>query len=396
MATYPLANLAAQVSPQGISAPSFVDVLESLKAEFRGIYGADAYLEPDSQDGQLLAVFARYIHECNMATVAAYLSFSPQTAVGVGLSNAVKINNIRRNQATKSQVNVTITGVAGTTIVNGVAGDSLGQRWMLPSLVLIPSEGSILVTAMAEKEGAVQAQAATITSILTPTTGWQSVSNPTVATPGQPIESDAELRARQEISPALNGYLVLDALSAALRNVPGVLYAVVYENDTNSTDSNGLPAHSIACVVKGGDAQTIAGLIFRKKGPGVATYGTTTVSVLDISDTPRNINFFIPSEIAIKVQVSIQAQAGYTSTVGDAIRAAVVAHINALSIGESVVVNRLFAPALLNGHPDSEKYVISTITAALAPAGVLGTSTIPITFIQKATAVLANVTLVVS
>jgi uncharacterized phage protein gp47/JayE len=391
--TYPLATLAATVSETGISAPPFVDVLASLQASFRLIYGDDAYLEPDSQDGQLLAIIAKAITDCNQAAVAVYNSFSPQTAVGVGLSNAVKLNHIQRLVPTKSQVNVTLVGQTGTTILNGVVGDSAGTRWMLPSTVTIPVGGSLIVTAEAESAGAITAPIGTVIKILTPAAGWQSATNASAATPGQPLESDAELRARQEITPAANSKTVTYSLAANLKALPGVVYGVVYENDTGSTDGNGVPAHSIACVVKGGVAADIAQTIYDRKGQGVGTHGTTTVAITDVSGASRNINFFIPTEKPIKVGISLHADSGYTTAVADEIKQAVVNFINALDIGEDVIVTRLFTPALLLGSPDSETYRVTTVTAALAPGGTLGTTDITISFAEKATAVLSDVTI---
>lgn len=392
--TYPLPTLAAQITPAGISAPSYADVLASLQASFRLIYGADVYLEPDSQDGQLLAIFAQAVHDCNQATIAAYNSFSPQTAQGAGLSNAVRINHMKRLVPTKSTVNVTITGTAGTTITAGIVGDTDGNRWFLPASVTIPPAGFALITATAENAGAINAPSSSVTRILTPTAGWQSVSNATPATPGQPVESDAELRRRQEITPAINSYTVLTGLVASIKALPGVVYGTAYENDTGTTDSNGLPPHSISLVVKGGDATQIAQTIYDKKAPGVATYGTTTINIADVSGALRPINFFIPSEIGLKVGISLSAGANYTTAVAAAIKQSVADFINGLDIGEDLVVNRLFVPALLNGKADSETYEISTLQAAKL-ADALGTSDIVITFTQKATCLPSNVTITV-
>lgn len=391
--TYPLATLAATISETGISAPPFVDVFASLQASFKLIYGDDAYLEPDSQDGQFLAIIAKAITDCNQAAVAVYNSFSPQTAVGVGLSNAVKLNHIQRLVPTKSQVNVTIGGNTGTTILNGVVGDSTGNRWKLPATVTIPVGGTIIVTAEAESAGAVTAPISTVNKILTPTAGWQTATNASAATPGQPVESDAELRARQEITPAANSKTVTYSLAANLKALPGVVYGVVYENDTASTDGNGVPAHSIACVVKGGVAADIAQTIYDRKGQGVGTYGTTTVAITDLSGASRNINFYIPTEKPIKVGISLHADAGYTTAIANEIKQAVVDFINALDIGEDVIITRLFTPSLLLGSPDSETYRVTAVTAALAPGGTLGTTDIGISFVEKATAVASDVTI---
>jgi hypothetical protein len=67
MATYPLPTLSAQVTSAGISAPAYSDILLSLQASFRAIYGSDAYLEADSQDGQFLAIMAQAINDCNQS-----------------------------------------------------------------------------------------------------------------------------------------------------------------------------------------------------------------------------------------------------------------------------------------------------------------------------------------
>lgn len=391
--TFPLPTLAAQVTASGITAPTYADILASLQASFRQIYGDDVYLDADTQDGQWLAIIAQGIHDCNQAQIAVYNSFSPQTAFGAGLSNVVKINHIARLVATKSQVNLTVTGQVGTTIVDGIAGDADGNQWMLPASVVIPPAGSIIVTALAKEAGAVTAGVGAVTRIITPTAGWQSVTNATAAVPGQPVESDAELRARQVISPAINANTVLTGLAAAIKALPGVTYGTIYENDTGSTDSNGLPAHSIALVVQGGNAADIAHTLYNRKAPGVATHGTTTIAITDVSGAMRDIKFYIPTEVAIKVTVTLYPGDNYTTATATAIKNAVAAHINALDIGEDLVALRLMVPAMLNGTQDSEKYRISAVTCALYPSGSLATTDITIAFNEKATCLASHVTI---
>lgn len=52
---------------------------------FRQIYGTDAYLEPDSKDGQLISLVALAIHDANNAAIATYNSFSPGDSDGAGV-----------------------------------------------------------------------------------------------------------------------------------------------------------------------------------------------------------------------------------------------------------------------------------------------------------------------
>lgn len=392
--TYPLPTLACSISVAGITSPSYDDILASLKASFKIIYGDDAYLEPDSQDGQWLAILAQGFHDCNQATIAAYNSYSPQTAVGVGLSNAVKLNHMERLVPTKSQVNLTLIGVAGTTIINGIVADGEGNRWMLPALVNIPSEGTITVTATAEKAGAITAPINTVVRIQTPTAGWQSATNPNPATPGLPVETDAQLRARQELTPALNAVTVLEGIVAAIKALPGVIYGTCYHNDGDAVDANGLPGHSIALVVKGGDSAAIGSTLARKKSPGVATYGTTTVTVVDSTGTPESINYFVPTEKPCKVAISVTVESNYTTAIAQQIKDSVAAFINGLSIAEDLVVNRLYSAALLYGAAESETYKITSLQAGLV-SGAVGSSDVVISFIEKATCLASDVTITV-
>src|SRR5260363_318444 len=83
-------TLSVTIDATGIHAPSYADVLNALKAQYRAIYGPDVYLENDSQDGQWLAVLAKCIHDANSAAISVYHAFSPATAQGMGLSRMVK------------------------------------------------------------------------------------------------------------------------------------------------------------------------------------------------------------------------------------------------------------------------------------------------------------------
>ena len=65
-------STAPVIDATGIRAPGYGEVLQYFKDQYRAIYGADTYLEADSQDGQLLAVFALAIHEANTAAINVY------------------------------------------------------------------------------------------------------------------------------------------------------------------------------------------------------------------------------------------------------------------------------------------------------------------------------------
>src|SRR4051812_20061970 len=111
------------IDEKGILTPSYEDWLAFLLDTYCSIYGTDIYVEPDSQDGQLLAIFAQFMFDMGNASVAVYNAFSPTTAQGAGLSSVVKVNGLTRRVASISTVDVTLVGQPGRTITNGLITD---------------------------------------------------------------------------------------------------------------------------------------------------------------------------------------------------------------------------------------------------------------------------------
>lgn len=357
---YPIATIDAV----GIHAPLYEDVLGFVQDAMRTIYGADIYLENDSQDGQMAAIWAKSLHDANSAFVQTYNAFSPSTAQGVGLSSVVKINGISRHVATNSSVDLVINGDVGAQIINGIATDPSRNRWLLPPLVTIGLSGVITVGATAATVGATRAAANTITEILTPTRGWVTVNNPADAIVGAPVESDAELRQRQAVSTALPAISTEEGLYGAIFGITGVQKLKIYSNDDNVTDVNGIPSHSIGIVVQGGETQQIAQMLLLKKGQGVGTAGTTVSTIVDAYGIPHFIRFWRTSGVAVTIDITIKPLAGYVTATGEAIKAAVLAETERRLrvIGQPVYPTRLYRAA--DSLPLSDTFDLISITAS--------------------------------
>lgn len=387
-------GLSATVTAQGISAPDYQTILTKVTGFFQQIYGADAYLEPDSKDGQMVALMALAIHDANNTAIAVYSSYSPSTALTDALTRNVKINGIARKGETRSTVDLELAGTTGTTITNGSVRDDNGIVWNLPTTTTIDGNP---VTATCNTPGAVAALAGTITKINTPTRGWVSVNNPTAATVGAAAEKDAELRIRQTQSVALPSLTPFDAVDGALANITGVTRHKLYENDTGSVDANGLPAHSISAIVDGGDATMIAQTIRGKKGQGVATYGTTTVQVPDYYGNPHNISFSRPVDVPVYVAITLRVFTGYTSQIGEDIKKAVSDYINSLKIGDSVLLSRIYSPANLGVvSGGSARYYDITELLIGKVAGSEAAANIAIAYDESASCATANISITVS
>lgn len=394
MTTYPLDTLAPTITENGITAPSYDDIFASLQASFRSIYGNDSYLDPDSQDGQMLGIIAKAVNDTNNRAIDVYNSFSPATGQGNALSSNVKINGLLRQSATSSTVPVEIVGQAGTTILNGLVGDNLnlGTKWALPDSVVIPIGGSIVVTATCTTAGDAQAPADSLTNILTPTFGWQSVNNPSAATAGNPIETDAQLRIRQSESTALPSLSPIDSILSNVANLPGVGRHAIYENSTGSTDANGVPSHSVSVVVEGGDLQQIANTIAATKPPGCGTYGTTTEEVVDPAGVTSEINFFILTEKRIIVAATISALPGFLASTEDAIKQAIADYINGLPVGGKIYLNKTITAASLNNSALAMTFNVAALTQSIFPASPTAAD-IAIAFNAAAQCAVADITL---
>jgi uncharacterized phage protein gp47/JayE len=388
---FPLATLACTIDENGITAPSYSDILSSLIASYDNIYGTDLVADNSTQDIQMLAIFAKAINDGNAVAIGVYNQFSPATSVGVGLSSVVKINGLAREVPTNSQVDLVLGGAAGTPIVNATVNDAFGNPWNVPGTVTITNAGTITASATCANVGAVSAAPNTITEIANPQYQWYTATNPASATAGAPIETDAALRRRQSQSTSIAATEILASIIGAIETLTGVTQVAAYENDTATTDANGLPAHSISLVVAGGNPQFIANDIGARI-LGTGTYGTTSETVTDSQGISKTVNFYRPTMMRVIAAVTIVPGLGYVSTTATAIIAAMSAYVDALPIGANVEYFGLAAAAKLDNTPLAATYSVTTIQLAFF-GNSLGTSDLAIAFNQEAGLDPADITL---
>jgi uncharacterized phage protein gp47/JayE len=375
----------AVIDAAGITIPVYVDILDYFQEQYRSIYGADIDLDSDTQDGQWVAILAQAINDANMTIEQIYHAYSPTFAQGAGLSSVVKINGIRRHMASFSSVVIKAIGIAGTDIGNGIVGDNLNlsSQWQLPPNVVIPPEGEISATATSLVSGDVRADIGTITTIITPIPGWQTVTNDVSASPGQPVENDAQLRRRQTYSVANPSQSVLIGIQGAVGQVEGVSRVLAYENASPTTDSNGIPPYSMAVVVEGGNAMDIANAIALRKTPGSPTYGTTSILVTDVRGIPSMINYFDLTLVPVTVEITLTALANFSAVVADQIMAQVVNYISTLPIGYDCYLTKVIAATEIAGR-NGLTYEVTQVRQA-RDNNTLGTSDISISYIEATT-----------
>ncbi len=251
-----------------------------------------------------------------------------------------------------------------------------------------------LVGAESEEVGPVSQPEDTLDTIASPISGWDSVNNPFEAAEGRFRETDEELRIRFRNSKELNARGTIDAIFANLTSLIDVESINVYENETNSTDGNGLPPKSFSVVILGGNSQEIADTIWATKPAGIETFGNTTVSTTDTQGISYDINFSRPTPIDIYIDITISSAEGalIPSNAEEQIINALETYFeDTFSVGDDVIYSRLYTPInSIQGH-QVDSLFIDTVSSP-----VDGTSNIVIAFDEIANFNRSNVTVTVN
>jgi uncharacterized phage protein gp47/JayE len=342
-----------------------------LVADYQAIYGDDIQVNPDDIDGQFLGILAERISDLDQLAEDVYNALNPQLATGVGLSRLVQLNGIRRQAGAYSTATVTLGGTAGTLIPAGslVQSPANTNMWQTVADATIASTGTATVGVRCTVFGAIAAASGALTKISSPLFGWQTVTNASAATLGRSEETDEDLRIRRRASTNTPGQCILDALYGALANLPGVVAARVYENYSDAIDSNGLSAHSIYCVVDGGDDAQIANLIWVKKTAGTTLIGSSVQTVTDSQGQPHDVRYARPADVNVYIAVSVTKRPGYPTAGAVAIKNAIVAYGLTLAIGDPLLDTRLYTP--VNTVPN---HYINSIYIGTSPGPVSGSN----------------------
>lgn len=348
------------------------------------------------------------------------LTLSASVAVGIGVSVVVQNStayNITYNNSLGVAETITYTSDASATEAEIFAGLLNNIATLHPTLTAELSGGLLVIQKtnyfqpstfessaniviekahkvsiiFSQEVGAISAPANSLSIIKTPILGWDTVTNVLAATEGRLTETDEELRIRFEDTKFDKSTNILDALYSALLNIQGVENVAVYDNDTDITDGNGLPPHSVSAIVLGGDDDTIAETIWQNKPYGIPTYGNTTVNIIDSQGFTRPINFKRPSPIFIYVDIAITADPSFPADGIDQIKGYIIQYAkDNFTVGEDVVYSRLYTPINeVGGHQ------IDSLTIGLSPAPV-GTSNIAIAFDEISQFTSANISITVS
>ena len=182
-----------------------------------------------------------------------------------------------------------------------------------------------------------------------------------------PGETDAAVRSRIVTGLAGNGRTMEENLVAEIKAVPGVQKVALYVNDTDAADAKGIPSHSLCAVVQAGSLQKIAEAIFRKKAPGIGTYGTATKQVVDENGVSHSIAVYRPAASFITFSIEIKTYDGFDDSLLDTIKQAIIGYISGFQIGQSLVVPSVYGVCYAAAGDKASTFAITDL-AATSPA----------------------------
>lgn len=367
------------------------DINEQLAAD--EIAGISPALDTSSTSpmGQVNSAVTKVVAELWDALEAVYNSQDPDKATGDGQDALCALTGTTREAAARSQVRCALNLNIGANIPVGALIAVLGNdsaQFKLVGTETIPgtvNPGNVLALATdtyyarfeSVDTGPIAANAGTLTRIVTPQTGWNTVSNPLDAVLGRNVEEPAELRIRREVELAAAGSTPVDALRAELSELlaaEGVIdgFADVLENVQDVTDADGRPPHSLECLIDDGvspvDNVLIAQTIWDGRAGGIQTFGSTGADATDALGRARTQYFNRPTPVDIYFALSIVVDTDFFPADGDTlIKEAMVALGATLKPGADVMRTQFFGPIF--GIKGVLNCTALTLGTAPAPVG---------------------------
>lgn len=332
--------------------PARLDEIRSdLEDAFRVAFGNNVQVSATSVFGQIIAIMAERYADLWEQSELVYSSAYLNGATGAALDDLLAIVGGARPGPTFSIVTLTLGGTPATSVPAGsIFADAEGIQWITDATAIIGGGGTVDVEASPALEGPIVGLSGTITEIVTPVAGLTSVTNALDADVGRFAYSDAQARSLTQQLARSGGGSSLEGLRALLLRLDDVTEVAIAENTSDVPDVDGRPGHSFEAVVRGGDDQSIADLIWSAKPAGIETVGTEASVVVDAAGDNQDVNWSRPVEIDIYIEVTYSTGDGFPLDGEDLIEAAILEYGDSFTVGKDVIpfefIQRIEVPGI--------------------------------------------------
>ena len=306
------------IGVNGLITQDLASIQEGLKTQFLDIYNL-ANIEQNSPDGQWINILAQEKKDILDLAVTYYNNLDPDRVVGIPQQILYKLNGLTINAYTYSYVYITVLISSDVTLqgldenINNadVTGytvrDANGNRWILAETQEL-APGSHTLNFRAAELGAITALPNTINIMETVIKGVTSVNNSASNyITGNQGETSAQFRRRRNQAMSVPSQGFSESIESQMLNLSNVSQCKVYENKTNSTDSDSIPAHGIWTIVEGGSTSEIGRIIYNNLTPGTPMKGSQTVTITKQNGSTETVKYDLPTPATLYIKATIQS-----------------------------------------------------------------------------------------
>lgn len=354
------------VTEKGFKKKTYQDIVESLEEKAKSLFGDDVNLSSSSPNGWFIRLFAFSLSLIWSVAEKVYNSAYIILAEDQSLDYAVSNLNVKRKGKRKSEVPLTVIGTPGTEIDKGLTVETETDssiKFETKYNTTIQSNGETEVQLIAKEAGEKgNVPPNTITVITQPISGVDSITNPIAADFGRDRETNHELRNRYFNQLGQNSSDVIAAITAAVSDINEVRQVKVFENDTEQTNSLGMPMKSVFAVVLGGLEEDIAQAIYTAKAGGIRAYGDIVTDVYDEGGTVHKIGFSRPTDVDTYYTIDLTTDDDYPVDGDDLITEAIVNYLDELIIDDDIIHSKITHEihGACSGIVDFELYIGTT------------------------------------
>ncbi|WP_241135435.1 baseplate J/gp47 family protein, partial [Achromobacter xylosoxidans] len=143
---------------------------------------------------------------------------NPALSGGVFLDSLMALTGGRRRSSVRSLiVGAVLGGVPGTNVPAGsIAETEQGEQFELVNTVVLDAAGSAAGNLRALQDGEIIVPAGGLNTVASSVLGWETITNPSAAIPGQREENDVLLRRRRAQTLALQTTSINEAIVSRL------------------------------------------------------------------------------------------------------------------------------------------------------------------------------------
>ena len=186
-------------SDNGLKISDTSSILEQVQNVFLQAF-PNLNIEPSTPQGQIITFITELFTKAQ-TDVLEFANVILNGGTGIWLDAYCKTYyGIIRKTASKGSVTALISGTIGTIIPAGFTAKSGDYEFETIAEYIIASGGNVYAELFAKDDGDFSVNIDTLTTIITPVTGVERITNPYESVAGSDIETDNELRLRADKS----------------------------------------------------------------------------------------------------------------------------------------------------------------------------------------------------